>query len=623
MVDWGANGYRLPTEAEWEKGARGGLVGRRLPNGDAFKRGDGNFNNAGTEPVPYSSSNGYGLFDTAGNVSEWCWDYYGADFTSAYNPKGAETGQYRCLRGDSYDGSTTYTRIGARGSNFPNQTGGSVGFRVARAYKVGAPSSIQSTLYPDGRLIASSIGGDSYQWYKDASLINGATLKSLQLSTGSLGAGTYTVKVTNTVGSVTGGIFKYRPTANANNHDIVPIAGTNVAFSRYETTVGQWKAFVAETGWNKSNLWSQVSYNPSDTQPVVAVSRDDVTDYCLWLSNKTGLTWRLPTADEWKTADQNMIYPWGNNFPPSVPDGNFSFAQDGFTNSAPVGSFPPNRIGLYDLAGNVWEWTSDNAANGLGVIKGGDFELTSNEQQILNNSFDLGQGGPHSGVGFRVVCELPADTTTGLLVYYSFQNSLKDASGNGNDLQQDTGISYAKDRFGVDGNALHLQHSNSSAISKNHLGISGNQARTISFWVKVDSDYCTVSSIVGYGDPSINTNPNDLFVSRSNQSIVFQTWGSWQEFTTQEAALDREWNHVTYTHSNLVSGDKFFINGIEVPSIYADHGNGGIWRTTDTNLTIGRFASFQAAPMSIDDVRIYNRALTAKDVAALYNSEKQ
>ncbi len=131
-------GYRLPTESEWERAARGGLEQKQYPWGDQPPELLPNSTErwkTGPEPVGRAEKNAYGLFDIGANVHEWCADWFAADYYAVSperNPQGPPAGSRRASRGGSWRHYTKVSRCAARSSIPPDFQYADYGFRIAR-----------------------------------------------------------------------------------------------------------------------------------------------------------------------------------------------------------------------------------------------------------------------------------------------------------------------------------------------------------------------------------------------------------------------------------------------------------------------------------------------------------
>jgi sulfatase modifying factor 1 len=138
--DFSSNGYRLPTEAEWEFAAKGGNQSKGYKYSgsndiDVVAWYSGNSGSA-THDVGAKQPNELGLYDMSGNVWEWCWDWYGDDNSgSQTTPQGPNSGSRRVLRGGSWDYDAEHCRVAYRYRNDPGNGYNNYGFRLVRTKK--------------------------------------------------------------------------------------------------------------------------------------------------------------------------------------------------------------------------------------------------------------------------------------------------------------------------------------------------------------------------------------------------------------------------------------------------------------------------------------------------------
>ena len=126
----------------------------------------------------------------------------------------------------------------------------------------------------------------------------------------------------------------------------------------YEVTVGQYAAFLQAKGIDPPADWKRMNQSANQKRPIANVDSTDASAFCKWAGK------RLPTEAEWEKAARGAdgrVYPWGNEAPTPL-HANFGKSEwDNHAVLAPVGSFEAGKspYGIYDMAGNVWEWVSD------------------------------------------------------------------------------------------------------------------------------------------------------------------------------------------------------------------------------------------------------------------------
>jgi formylglycine-generating enzyme required for sulfatase activity len=233
-----------------------------------------------------------------------------------------------------------------------------------------------------------------------------------------------------------------------------------LAVGRLHATVDQFAAFVAETRYEASpacwtregddvdrradRSWRNPGYAQRGTHPVVCVSFDDATAYADWLARKTGKPYRLLSEAEWEYAAHGSTLPgayprywfgpherrlcrYGNSadrkalrsiaWMKAMKGWTFARCDDGFAYTSPAGHYAPNAFGLYDMAGNAWQWTADcwhgdyNGAPADGsawttgcqgsvrVIRGGSWRSDRTELGAAVRGYD---GAADFSLGFRV-----------------------------------------------------------------------------------------------------------------------------------------------------------------------------------------------------------------------------
>ena len=444
--DFNANGYRLPTNAEWEWLARGGenylCAGSNNPDEVAWYTDNTN----GTREVKTKAPNGYGLYDMSGNVSEWCWDWYRiiSDSTPA---DGATSGTYRVFRGGGWY-SDNSCQVTSSGNNYPHYNYDFYGFRVVRTATevIDHTHTFSTDWTSDG----------TYHWH--AATCEDTTEVSEK------GEHTYTNGICvcgmREMVLIPAGTFQMGSTkGNSNTTPVHEVTITKSFYmGKYEVTQAEYEKYCSYTGSKSPSS----SYGDGDNYPAYYVSWYDALVYCNKRSMAEGLTpcysisdstdpkdWGAVPSSEDATWD-SVICDWNANgyrlpteaereYAARARDntvdsltysgtsdvnklGDYAWYSDSANdNTHEVGTKLSNAFGLYDMSGNVWEWcwniytdsyntTTEGGNDPTGVsvgsnrvIRGGGWNKESGYCSVSCRGYTDGPYFCGNILGFRVV----------------------------------------------------------------------------------------------------------------------------------------------------------------------------------------------------------------------------
>ena len=225
----------------------------------------------------------------------------------------------------------------------------------------------------------------------------------------------------------------------------VPVTGTTILMCIHETRKGDYATYAlanpsVDSSWQNVSVYG-LQVSTADDHPVTNCSWDDANDFCAWLSKKEGRVYRLPTDREWsyavgigrnesKGAAPSALggsvtgeFLWGKSWPPANNIGNYADVSlkegapdrpviegynDGYATTSPVMSYSPNKLGIYDLGGNLWEWCEDwyNSDQQGRVLRGGSWSSAPEQNQLRTSyRFLLAPELRRWMAGFRCVLE--------------------------------------------------------------------------------------------------------------------------------------------------------------------------------------------------------------------------
>ena len=394
--------YTLLSEAQWEFACRAGSESQYCfgDSEEGLKDYAWYDSSDGTHSVGEKKPNAWKLYDMHGNVWEWCKDWFGEKYyaeSPKEDPEGPEGGSDRVCRGGAWFLDAGRCRSAFRSHLDPAARVYVLGFRLARTDPLPSYTFTRGgeSVEAEEPVQEEKLPFTSLQVFRD-----GENMPEMVY--------------------LPGGRFKMGDKFESPIHEVTL---DHFAIGRYPVTFAEYDKFCEATGKEKPNDYK----DGRERRPVLDVSWEDAQAYCRWLSEQTGEDYTLPTEAEWEyacRAESESAWCFGDSDKDLKKYAWYDKNAGGKTH--PVGEKEPNKFGLYDMHGNVWEWVNDWYAEypsepqinptgpeggSVRVIRGGSWNFSARDcRSAIRNRYDPAIR--FVNLGFRLARRIPGPSYT-------------------------------------------------------------------------------------------------------------------------------------------------------------------------------------------------------------------